>query len=100
MRSVGVISKGIPGRWSVRTIAGLGVILMAGAVVCRGAGDDLPAAAAPSGILEATQYPGSLIGLQYESWFTPHNAGNYETAEAIPILGKYSSYDVSVIRKH
>ena len=40
------------------------------------------------------------MGVQYESWFTPHNLGSYENAEAIPILGKYSSYDVSVIRKH
>lgn len=52
------------------------------------------------GMLEATQVSGSLIGMQYETWFTTHNAGNYETAEAIPLLGKYSSYDVSVIRKH
>ena len=50
-------------------------------------------------MLEATQHPGTLIGLQFESWFTPHNEGGYETTEAIPILGKYSSYDVNVIRK-
>lgn len=49
-------------------------------------------------ILEADRYPGSLIGVQFESWFTPHN-NTYATAEAVPILGKYSSYDVSVIRK-
>jgi hypothetical protein len=93
--------ENISRRW-VQIVACLGAILMAGSMVCRGAGDDppTPAAATPAGILEATQYPGSLIGLQYESWFTPHNAGSYATAEAIPILGKYSSYDVSVIRKH
>jgi len=50
-------------------------------------------------ILEATQHPASLIGVQYESWFTPHNEGGYKTAEAVPILGKYSSYDAGVIRK-
>src|SRR3954454_25141973 len=43
---------------------------------------------------------GSLIGLQYETWFTPRNAGSFETAEGIPILGKYSSFDQKVLRKH
>lgn len=38
--------------------------------------------------------------MQYETWFTPHNNGAYQTAEAIPILGKYSSYNVAVLRKH
>src|ERR1017187_5970918 len=55
----------------------------------------------------------TLIGLQYESFFTPHNVnwtppvgpsgsiGLYNgSAEAIPVLGKYSSYDVKIIRKH
>jgi len=51
-------------------------------------------------ITEATKFPGTLIGMQYESFFTPHNVGGWETAEAIPILGKYSSYDVQVIKKH
>lgn len=41
----------------------------------------------------------SLIGIQYENWFTPHNA-TWDTAEAIPTLGKYSSYDATVLRKH
>jgi hypothetical protein len=100
MLSIDVIAKGLSGRCLVRTLACLGIILMAGGVVCLGAGDDPPAAAAAAGILEATQHSGSMIGLQYETFFTPHNGGSYETAEAIPILGKYSSYDVSVIRKH
>jgi hypothetical protein len=51
-------------------------------------------------ILEATQYPGTLMGLQYETWFTPGNAGSWETAEAVPVLGKYSSLDANVMRKH
>lgn len=59
-----------------------------------------PPVVTPSGRLEATQFPGSLIGLQYETWFTPLNAGAFATAEAIPVLGKYSSYDVNVIRRH
>jgi hypothetical protein len=58
-----------------------------------------PQATKTGNILEATQFPGTLIGVQYESWLTPHNAGNYATAEAIPVLGKYSSYDVGVIRE-
>lgn len=41
----------------------------------------------------------SLIGMHYEPWFTPHNI-SWKYAEATPILGKYSSYDVAVIRKH
>lgn len=50
-------------------------------------------------MLEATQFTGSLIGMQYETWFTSKNA-TWDTAEALPILGKYSSYDVNIIRKH
>ena len=60
----------------------------------------------------ASKAPRTLIGLQYESFFTKHNVnwdkseasgsvGLYNgTEEAIPILGKYSSYDVNIIRKH
>ena len=55
---------------------------------------------APSETPKGAERHGTLIGLQYETFFTPHNAGSWETAEAIPVLGKYSSYDVNVIRKH
>jgi hypothetical protein len=41
----------------------------------------------------------SLIGIQYENWFTPHNA-TWDTAEAIPTLGKYSSSDPNILKKH
>src|ERR1039458_4675491 len=54
----------------------------------------------------------TLIGLQYEAYFTKHNV-NWDsnqasgsvglfngTAEAIPVLGKYSSVDASILRKH
>lgn len=51
------------------------------------------------GILEATRFRGSLIGMQYEPWFTPQNV-TWNTAEAVPILGKYSSYNVSILKKH
>jgi hypothetical protein len=57
-------------------------------------------ASSQEGRLEAVEFPGSLIGMQYETWFTPLNAGTYETAEAIPILGKYSSFDVKTLRTH
>ena len=93
MLNLEVIAKSISARRRVRTLACLAALLIVG-------GDHMPAAAPASGILEATRHRGSLIGLQYESFFTPHNVGGYETAEAIPILGKYSSYDVGVIRKH
>ncbi|MFN8007762.1 MAG: hypothetical protein U0V70_12180 [Terriglobia bacterium] len=57
----------------------------------------LPASIARAGSKTA---PRTLIGMQYESFFTPKNEGHWETAEAIPILGKYSSFDVEVIKKH
>lgn len=53
-----------------------------------------------SSILEVDQHPETLVGLQYENFFTPHNVGDFATAEAIPVLSKYSSYDVGVIRQH
>jgi len=52
-----------------------------------------------TGILDASKVEGSLIGIQYENWFAPGQA-DWETAEAVPILGKYTSYDVDVMRKH
>ena len=100
MLSFDVIAKSRFLRCWIRSLAGVGIILMAIGVVCGRAGDDPQTAAPALEILEATQHSGSLIGLQYETFFTPHNVGSYETAEAIPILGKYSSYDVNVIRKH
>ena len=60
----------------------------------------------------AAQSTRTLIGLQYEAYFTSQNVnwdsnqasgsvGLYNgTAEAIPILGKYSSTDVSILKKH
>lgn len=56
-------------------------------------------AASSGNVLEATKFQGSLIGMQYEPWFTTKNA-TWDTAEAVPILGKYSSYDVNVLKKH
>ncbi len=51
------------------------------------------------GFVDPSNLTRSLIGIQYENWFTPHNA-TWNTAEAIPILGKYSSYDPSILRQH
>jgi hypothetical protein len=51
------------------------------------------------GASDAAQASRTLIGIQYENWFTPHNAV-WDTAEAIPTLGKYDSYDANVLRKH
>ena len=80
----------------------------------RGSGPANRTAVKPQadGRLEVSKFPGTLMGLQYEPYFTNLNAGwethratgipglNKGTQEAIPILGKYSSYDVKVIRKH
>jgi hypothetical protein len=49
--------------------------------------------------VDAAKVSGSLIGIQYENWFTPHNA-TWDTAEAVPILGKYSSYDPNILKTH
>ncbi len=40
-----------------------------------------------------------LVGMDYEPWFTPLNM-RWNTAEAIPLLGKYSSFNRLVIRQH
>jgi len=52
-----------------------------------------------AGIMDASRVEGSLIGIQYENWFVPGQA-DWETAEATPILGRYTSYDVNVMKKH
>ncbi len=51
------------------------------------------------GILDAEKFHGTLFGMDYEPWFTTKNV-TWDTAEAVPLLGKYSSYDVNVIKKH
>ncbi len=76
------------------------LLLTAACAFALWTGEDLPSSPGTSNILEATRYPGSLIGMQYETWFTPGNAGSWETAEAVPVLGKYSSFDAVVVRKH
>ncbi len=55
------------------------------------------------------QHPPDLrdhaIGLFYETWFTPGVKSSilntdWATAEAIPVLGRYSSYDARVLERH
>lgn len=43
--------------------------------------------------------PDHLVGMQWEPWFTPHNA-DWTTAQAVPLLGFYRSYDRDVLRQH
>ena len=43
--------------------------------------------------------PDSLIGVQWEPWFTPSNA-YWQTAQAVPVVGFYDSYDPDVRRQH
>jgi hypothetical protein len=39
------------------------------------------------------------IGMEWEPWFTPLNC-NWETAEAVPLVGHYDSFSPDVIRQH
>jgi len=40
-----------------------------------------------------------LFGVQWESWFIP-GPGSWSTAEAVPVVGFYDSYNEDVIRQH
>lgn len=50
-----------------------------------------------SGLLDAEHVPDSLIGIQYEHWF--YGPESWKTAEAIPLLGKYTT-DEATVSKH
>ncbi len=39
-----------------------------------------------------------LVGIEYEPWFTPLNV-TWNTAESIPLMGKYSSLNPAVLRQ-
>lgn len=41
---------------------------------------------------------GHLFGVQWESWFIP-GSGSWSTAEAVPVVGFYDSYNEDVIRQ-
>ncbi|MBI5091637.1 MAG: hypothetical protein HZB26_04240, partial [Candidatus Hydrogenedentes bacterium] len=43
--------------------------------------------------------PEHLVGIQWEPWFTPLNA-YWQTAQAVPVVGYYNSYDFDVMRQH
>jgi hypothetical protein len=49
------------------------------------------------GVLDADNFAGSLIGIQYEQWF--YGPQSWKTAEAIPILGKYTT-DTATVTSH
>ena len=42
--------------------------------------------------------PAQRVGIQYEPWFTPHNA-TWESSHAIPLTGLYWSWNTDVIRQ-
>lgn len=42
--------------------------------------------------------PDELIGMQWEEWFTPNNA-YWQTAQAVPLIGFYQSFDPDVLRQ-
>jgi len=52
---------------------------------------------AQTGSLEADSVSDSLIGIQYEQWF--YGPESWQTAEAIPLLGKYTT-DEATVGKH
>jgi len=43
--------------------------------------------------------PDHLVGMQWEPWFTPHNC-NWSTAQAVPVVGRFWSWDPNVLRQH
>ncbi len=47
----------------------------------------------------ASEPSGTLVCMQWEPWFTPHNA-YWQTAQAVPVMGFYSSYNRDAIRQH
>lgn len=72
------------------------------------AGYPLPEGAVVSNTVEVAVTPRSitvhedpdhLIGIQWEPWFTPRNA-YWQTAQAVPIVGFYDSFNRDVLRQH
>lgn len=47
----------------------------------------------------APRDPDHSVGLFWEPWFTTHNA-QYGTAEAVPAVGQYDSFNPDVMRQH
>lgn len=48
---------------------------------------------------QAPRDPEHLVGMEWEPWFTPRNIP-FSTAEAIPLLGRYDSWNRDVARQH
>lgn len=53
----------------------------------------------PGNRLEADKLNRSVIGIQYSNFFID-GSKSWETAEAIPVLGKYSSKDPGILKQH
>ncbi len=49
--------------------------------------------------LTVPAHPHHLVGMEYEPWFTPAN-DTWQVAEAMPLLGPYTSFDQGVLRQH
>jgi len=99
----------VPLPLAARPPKGMGIRLgLAGAIAGIGAAALIGFIALPvSGRGQSVPAPRTLIGMQYESYFTPHgdqpgmaNPGAWKNAEAIPLLGKYSSFDVKILKQH
>lgn len=75
----------------------------------RTTGTAMPAGATTSNALKITvekrelqippKDPNHLIGMQYETWFTPKNIC-WQTGQAVPLMGLYQSYNLDVERQH
>lgn len=48
--------------------------------------------------LTAAAAPRDLVGIEYETWFTPLNM-QWQSAEAVPLLGRYQSSDALVTQQ-
>jgi hypothetical protein len=43
---------------------------------------------------------GHLFAVQWEPWFIPGEAGSWSSAEAVPLVGFYDSFNNDIIRQH
>jgi len=50
--------------------------------------------------MPALSNDGHLFAVQWEQWFIPGGPGSWSTAEAVPVVGFYDSYNTDVIRQH
>ena len=52
----------------------------------------------PRPLVRPVSNPMQRVGIQFEPWFTPRNA-NWSSAQAIPLTGRYWSWNTDVIRQ-